>query len=448
MAQAVDWQAATAETLEHAARLIRCDTSNPPGDEIGAIQVIQDILERAGLPAGCVTIAAADARRPNLVARLCGDGSRRPLLLSGHVDVVPAEREHWTHDPFGGEVAGDYLWGRGALDMKGFLAMYLQVFLQAQRAGLPLKRDLILAAVVDEENACEQGSAFLVDRHRELIDAEYAVTETGGMTSYFLGARVYPIQVAAKGVCWLRMTARGTPGHASTPHDDNAVLHLTRALGRLERARHMPVHLTPTFRAMIAALGRELPFPKGALVQLLRVPALAALALRLLPIDERFLLRALLTNTVTPSVLRAGTQTNVIPSHAVAELDCRPLPGQTPDDVTREVLAVTGPGVNLEPIALTPPLEFSCDTPLFAAVERALRRMDPRGVVVPYFDTGASDAAEYQRAGIVVYGFTPGIVPPDYPLLALYHAHDERLPIQAITTGLPALWEVVCEMCT
>ena len=448
MAQALDWQAATAETVEHAARLIRCNTSNPPGDEIGAIQVIRDILEQAGVPAGCVTIAGTDPRRPNLVARLRGDGSRRPLLLSGHVDVVPAEREHWTHDPFGGEVAGGCLWGRGALDMKGFLAMYLQVFLHAQRTGLPLKRDLILAAVVDEEDACVQGSAFLVDRHRELIDAEYALTETGGMTSHVLGARLYPIQVAAKGVCWLRMTARGTPGHASTPHDDNAVLHLTRALGRLERARHMPVHLTPTIRAMAATLGRELPFPKGAAIQLLRVPALATLALRLLPADTQFLLRALLTNTVTPSVLRAGTQTNVIPSHAVAELDCRPLPGQTLDDVTREILAVTGPGVDLEPFALTPPLEFSSDTPLFAAMQRALQRMDPRGIVVPYFDTGASDAAEYQRAGIIVYGFTPGIVPPDYPLLALYHAHDERLPVQAIATGLPPLWEVVCEMCT
>lgn len=233
MADPINWKTATDETVGHLSRLIRAETVNPPGNEEPAIRVVKEILERDGFGSEDFKILESAPGRVNLVARLRGDGSQRPLLLSGHVDVVPVERERWTHDPFGGEVIDGEVWGRGALDMKGFLSMYLQIFLQVRRRGLPLKRDLILAAIADEEAGFTHGSQFLTEQHRDLIDAEYALTEGGAMTLYFGKTKAYMIQVAEKGVCWLRMTASGKPGHGSLPHKDNAVLHLAQAIERI-----------------------------------------------------------------------------------------------------------------------------------------------------------------------------------------------------------------------
>src|SRR4030043_664898 len=211
------------ETVGNLVRLIQAETVNPPGNELPAILIIKDILEKAGFPQDAFNIVESAPNRVNLVARIKGDGSERPLLLSGHVDGVPVEREYWSHNPFGGEVLDGVVWGRGALDMKGFLAMYLQVFLDLFRQNIPLKRDVVLAAIADEEAGFTHGSKFLVEQHRELIDAEYGFTEGGAMTIYFGKTRVYPIQVGEKGGCWLRARAHGKPGHGSIPHPENEV---------------------------------------------------------------------------------------------------------------------------------------------------------------------------------------------------------------------------------
>jgi acetylornithine deacetylase/succinyl-diaminopimelate desuccinylase-like protein len=447
MKNPIDWKSAADETVSHLSRLIRAETVNPPGNELPAIQVIKEILERDGLGSGDFSILESAPGRVNLVARLRGDGSRRPLLLSGHVDVVPVERAHWSHDPFGGEVINGEVWGRGALDMKGFLAMYLQVFLQARRRGLPLKRDLILAAIADEEAGFTHGSKFLSEQHRDLIDAEYGLTEAGGFPLYLGKTKAYMIQVAEKGICWLRMTAHGKPGHGSLPHDDNAVLHLARAVDRIRRAGHLPVHITPTFRSMLKAASSQVRSPVGALAGLLASPALVNLALRATKGYSHSMLTAMTTNTCTPTVLQAGTKTNVIPSTAEVHLDCRKLPGQSLEDVRREVLAVTGPGVTLEPLVTSDGAEVSTETPLYKTLERHTRRLDPQGIIIPLLMPGATDASEYQKAGIQVYGFTPGLLPPEFPTMTLGHGHDERLPVSFITSGLPVLWDVVEEVC-
>jgi acetylornithine deacetylase/succinyl-diaminopimelate desuccinylase-like protein len=447
MPDARDWKAATAETVGHLSRLIRIDTTNPPGNELPAILEIRDILTGSGFRPEGITIVPSAPNRANLVARLRGDGSMRPLLLSGHVDVVAAERQHWSHDPFGGDVIDGEVWGRGALDMKGFLAMYLQVFLEAHRRRTIPKRDLILAAVADEENGFAHGSKLLVDEHRELIDAEYGLTEGGAMTVPVGAARVYPIGVAEKGVCWLRMTARGRPGHGSIPHGDNAVFHLVRALDRLRRARHLPVHLSEPYRLMITAVARQARFPFGALAGLLRSRLVVRLLLRAAKGRAGTILTAMTTNTVSPTILAAGAKTNVIPSVAEAHIDCRALPGQTSDDVMRDVLAVAGPNVQLEVLHTTAGTAFPIQTPFYRLLERATRRMDPKALVTPMMSPGATDACHYQRAGIIVYGFTPGVLPDGFPFLALAHGHDERLPVSFIESGLPALWEVVAESC-
>jgi acetylornithine deacetylase/succinyl-diaminopimelate desuccinylase-like protein len=443
----VNWDFQTDDTVENLSRLIQARSVNPPGNEMPAIRVIKEILDREGFLPQETTILEAAPGRANLIARLRGDGSQRPLLLSGHVDVVPVEPEHWTHDPFSGQVIDGQVWGRGALDMKGAVAMFLQIFLTAFRQKSRLKRDLIFAAIADEEDGFVHGSRFLVDQHKDLIDAEFALNESGAMTIHAGGLRLYPIQVAEKSVCWLRMTARGEPGHGSMPRDDNAVYHLACALEALRRARHLPLRRTPMLNEMIQALAGNLPVHQRALVYLLRSPVLVSLVLRFLPSEARSLLIALMSNSVSPTVLQAGRKTNVIPSQAEAHLDCRLLPGQTPQDAIREILAITGKGVELEPIMTTNGNQTPLDTPLYRLMERATRQMDPRAIVLPMISPGATDAAEYNRAGIQVYGFTPGIFPEDFPWIKLPHGHDERIPVSAIRSGLPALWQVVSEFC-
>jgi acetylornithine deacetylase/succinyl-diaminopimelate desuccinylase-like protein len=447
MNQNINWKTATSETVETLSRLIRAETVNPPGNELPAILVVKEILEREGFPMEDFKILESAPNRVNLVARLRGDGSQRPLMLSGHVDVVPVEREKWSHDPFGGEVIDGEVWGRGALDMKGFLAMYLQVFLQARRSNLPLKRDLILAAIADEENGFTHGSRFLVEKHRDLINAEYALTEGGAFPVYLGKTKAYMIQVAEKGMCWLRMTANGKPGHGSLPHDNNAVMHLAQAIDNIRRAGHLPVHITPTFRNMLRATSGQVRWPLGVLAGWLQNPALVNLILGLVKGPTRSMLMAMTTNTCTPTVLRAGTKTNVIPSTADVQLDCRKLPGQSPEDVQREVMKACGGGVSLETLLATDGAEVSTGTPLYATLEQCTRKMDSRGIIIPFLMPGATDASQYQKAGIQTYGFTPGLVPPEFPTMALGHGHNERLPLSFIESGLPVLWDVINEVC-
>jgi acetylornithine deacetylase/succinyl-diaminopimelate desuccinylase-like protein len=443
----INWEAATDEAVNNLIRLIQVESVNPPGNEEPAVLLVKEILERDGFPREAITIVEAAPKRANLVARLRGDGSQRPLMLSGHVDVVPVERECWSRDPFSGEVHNGCVWGRGALDMKGFLAMYLQIFLLACRSQQPLKRDLILAAIADEEAGFEHGSRFLVDEHRDLINAEYALNEGGAMTIHAGGKRLYPIQVAEKGVCWLRMTASGEPGHGSVPNPDNALLQLSNALHRIGRARHLPIHITPTLRKMLESLSSQLGFPLGILLNMMKSPAIAGLMVKLLKGDVGRIFVPILSNSVSPTILKAGQKANVIPSIAQADLDCRLLPGQTSDDVIREIKAITGEGLDLEVLFASTGAEFSTETLLYKLLEKAARNMDPQGITFPLLMPGATDATEYQRAGITVYGFTPGVLPEDFPILKLAHGHDERIPISFIRTGLTPLWEVVNEFC-
>ena len=443
----MNWKENVDETVQNIVRLVQAETINPPGNELPAILIVKDILEKAGFPQEAFTIVESAPNRVNLVARLRGDGSKRPLLLSGHVDVVPVERDKWKHDPFGGEIIDGEIWGRGTLDMKGFLAMYLQVFLMLFRQGVPLKRDIILAAIADEEAGMIHGSRFLVDEHRDLIDAEYGLTEGGAMTVYMGKLRAYPIQVAEKGVCWVQARARGEPGHGSMPTPDSAVLRLARGLERLRKAGHLPVHLTPTVRQMLQAIVGQRGFPASLLLPLVNSEAVISMLINRTKGMTRGMLLSMTTNTVSPNMLQAGLKTNVIPSVAEATLDCRTLPGQSAEDAMREVQAIMGDEIELEKVVSWDGPEFPMDTDLYRLLVRETQKMDPSGVVTPMMTPGATDARQYQRAGIKVYGFTPGLLPPELPILRMAHGHDERMPILYIESGLPTLWNVVHEFC-
>ena len=315
------------EAITHLKNLIRIDTTNPPGNEIEAAKYLAQVLDREKIPC---QIFEPSPGRGSLVARLPGTGAKKPLLLTSHLDVVPAEKKFWSHDPFSGEEADGCIWGRGAIDMKQMTAMELTLFLQAKRGGVKLSRDLILAAVADEEAGCLWGSRWLVENYPELLRAEYAVNEVGGF-SLPLGERtLYPVGVAERGLCWVTAKTSGDAGHASLPHGNQAILKLAEKLARLS-PNAFPFYSHPISRQFLHAMADFLPFFQGLVVKGVGVPFLNRFVLSHLIPDRKKLpaLNALFRNTATPSVLSAGEKVNVIPSVAEARIDGRILPGQT-----------------------------------------------------------------------------------------------------------------------
>ncbi len=425
--------------------LIRFDTTNPPGNETPCAQYIQERLAAEGIQA---TVLESAPGRGNIVARLKGDGSERPLLLLSHLDVVPAEADQWEHPPFSGDLIDDYVWGRGAVDMKGLTAIELEILLLIKRMALPLKRDIILAATADEEAGGLYGLGWLVTNHLDLIDAEYCINEGGGI-GVKLGDRwAFLCQTAEKGICWTKMIARGEPGHASTPKGETAVGRLAAAVDRLAHTR-LPQHHVKTVTTLVQSLSQILPPPLDQGILGLLDPETEPQTLQMLP-DPTLaaLMSASLRNTATPTILRAGTKVNVIPSVAEAEIDCRLLPGQTPDDALAEIRAVVGNEVELEVVRTSPGVESEYDTPLFHLLDQVINEFEPGSMTVPFMVTGATDGRYLAARGVHVYGFWPMKEMPGGPrVFDLAHAHNERISLDNLRFGTRTLWEIVHRFC-
>ncbi len=390
--------------------LIRLDTTNPPGQERAAADLLADELRKAGVD---VQMFESAPGRANLVARLVGTGAKPPLLLSAHLDVVEADPAGWTHPPFAGEIADGFLWGRGAVDMKNMAAMSVAIMCQLARGKTRLDRDLIFAAVADEEAGCDLGSKWLVDNHPDLVRAEYALGEAGGFTMHLGGARLYPVQVAEKGVAWLRARVRGEPGHGSLPREDSALIRLAAAIARLGTTT-LPVHVTPTMRDFLTAATARAPRLLRPVLARLLSPRISPAILRMLP--DKGLARslgAMLANTASPTVFRAGAKTNVIPGIAECELDGRTLPGQTTADIMRELGQILGPDVELEIIREMPPLVTEpARSPLWDTIDAVIRERDPGAQVVPYLMPGFTDGKQFARLSAKWLSFAPIKLPP------------------------------------
>jgi acetylornithine deacetylase/succinyl-diaminopimelate desuccinylase-like protein len=384
---------------------------------------------------------ARDDRRPNLVARLAGDGSAEPLLLYGHVDVVATAGQQWTRPPFDAELANGFVWGRGALDMKGGVAMLVAAFIRAKAERLPLKGDLVLAILSDEEAGGDFGARFLVEEHPDLFAGiRFALGEFGGFTAHLAGRRFYPIQVAEKQVCWLRATVRGTGGHAAVPKAGTGMGRLGEVLRTLDR-KQPPVHVTPIARAFIEGVAASLPRAQGAIMRRLLEPRLADVVLPLLR-ERRPALSAILRNTASATIVRGGDKINVIPSEVELQLDGRLLPGFTPDDLMRELHDLVGDDVELELIRYDAgPAEP--DLTHLETLGAILRELDPEGTPLPFLQPGATDGRYFSRLGIQTYGFLPLQLPEDLVLTDVIHAADERVPVDAITTGAESVYRAV-----
>jgi acetylornithine deacetylase/succinyl-diaminopimelate desuccinylase-like protein len=439
-----NWETITTEAVQYLQDLLRIDTTNPPGNELAAAEYLAGVLRAEGYDP---IVLEAAPQRGNMIARLKGDGSLPPLLLYTHLDVVPAEPEHWTHPPFAGEVADGFVWGRGALDMKSVAAMQLMTVLLLKRAGMALKRDVIFAATADEEIDSDVGADWLVTQHPDLVRAEYGLSEMGGHTLYLEGKKFYPIMCAEKGTCWIKLRARGKPGHGSLPHADHAVMHLVHALDRV-MAHPLPLHFTATASTFVQRLARSVGGTTGLLLSAVLNPLLHDAALKAIP--DRSLadsLHAIFHNTISPNQLRAGYKANVIPSEAEAILDGRMLPGFDPEAFLAEVRPRLGDGLEITIEHTSPPLEVSSETPLFNSIEQQLARSDPGAIVVPYMMTGATDAKLFAKLGTQCYGFAPLKLQPDTPFDGLIHGHDERVSLDAVAFGVKVLFETVRDFC-
>jgi acetylornithine deacetylase/succinyl-diaminopimelate desuccinylase-like protein len=444
----VDWDQEGEAVVELLRALLRFDTTNPPGNEAECVEFLADTLRGAGVEPEVLTAAPG---RANLVARLPGgDGGAAPLLLNGHVDVVAAEAGRWRHPPFAGEVHDGVIWGRGAVDMKQMVAMSVATVGLLARLGVPLARELKLAAVADEEAGCAAGSAWLVDHHPEVVRAGHAIGEVGGATFYLGGRPFYPVQVAEKGIAWLRASASGSTGHGSIPRDDNAVVRLSEFLARVGR-RKLPLHASPEVRRFLEGLADLQGRAGRAALPLLLRPRWSELVLRRGVRDPGMarLLSALLRNTASPTVVHAGSKVNVIPGRAEAELDGRIAVGSSEAELLAELRELAGPGIELELLAPSlPPTVTPPGDQLFGLLAEVVAEHHPGAVAVPTVTPGFTDAKFWSALGTACYGFAPvRLEPGDPDFAAMFHADNERIPVAGLAAGLRMLADTVARHC-
>ncbi len=419
-------------------KLIQFDTTNPPGNEAACVGYIQSLLADAGIDSQLYEKAPG---RPNLIARLKGEGNAAPLLLQGHVDVVTTADQKWTHPPFEGVEVDGFIWGRGALDMKGGVAMMVSAFLRAKIEQTPLRGDVILCILSDEEVGGEFGAKFLVEEHPEVFEGvKYALGEFGGFTLYISGKRFYPIMIAEKQACWMQAIFTGSAGHGSMPIRGGAMAQLGKALTALDKKR-LPVHITPATRLMFKTLASELTGVSKFLIGQLLNPALTDTILNIMGERGR-IFDPLLHNTVSPTILKASDKINVIPAQVTLSLDGRLLPGSSPDDMVREVKALIGSTVEIEVLQYDP-YPAQPDMGMFDRLKNILLKADPTGIPLPLVLPAVTDGRFFARLGIQTYGFLPMTLPEKFNFSATIHAGDERIPVDALAFGTNAIFEAI-----
>ncbi|MEU4221399.1 M20/M25/M40 family metallo-hydrolase [Actinoplanes sp. NPDC026623] len=424
---------AAEEVVELCRDLLRIDTTNTgdPRTTVGervAAEYVAGKLTEVGIE---VELHESAPTRANLVARIPGaDRTRGALLVHGHLDVVPADASEWSVPPFSGEEKDGYLWGRGAIDMKDFDAMVLAVVRGWQRTGYVPPRDIVLAYTADEEAGMEYGSQYLVREHAGLFEGcTEAIGEVGGF-SYTINddLRLYLVETAEKGIDWLRLHAKGRPGHGSFVHDDNAVTALAEAVAAVGRHR-FPMVITPTVRSFLEQVSEALGIDLDPDEPELAISKLGPIA---------NVIGATVRNTANPTRLEAGYKDNVIPSKASATIDCRTLPGQA-EIFLEQLRDVIGPDIEIEHISRQGALETGFDGALVEAMGAALRAEDPGARTVPYMLSGGTDAKAFSTLGIRCFGFAPLKLPADLNFSALFHGVDERVPVEGLQFGVRVL---------
>ena len=438
-----DWPAVKAEALATLVDLVRLDTSQPDGNEIRAARYLQNKLAGEGVPSEIFESAPG---RASIVARVKGNGSKRPLLLLGHLDVVAVERAEWSFDPFGGEVKEGILYARGASDDKGVVTGSFHVLLELHRQQTPLDRDVIFLGVADEEAGGVLGITYMLEEHRDKIDAEFAINEAGkGVFNRDRDYSRFEIQTAEKTPRRIDLKAVGTSGHGSIPLKDNPIGALARAVARLFE-HEMPPRLNETTREYFTRLA-EISEPEKAEVfrAILHENPTAEDYERLRDLSPVY--HSMVRTSIVPTILQGGYLKNVIPSEAHATVDIRALPDEDPERLFTLLKRIMDePAVDLVPHPQTRPSHepSALGTDVFVGFEAVLERMYPGVPILPTMSTGATDSAQLRDAGIASYGFGPAR--PEWDLASGIHGKNEYLYVQPFQDYVEILWNVVVEI--
>jgi acetylornithine deacetylase/succinyl-diaminopimelate desuccinylase-like protein len=443
----VDWGKIKEEAVTILSDYIKVDTTNPPGKETAGARYLQGLLEREGFSA---TVLESQPGRGNLICTLQGKDGLSPLVLLHHMDVVPAEAEKWMHSPYSGAVVDGEVWGRGAQDCKSLGVIELLAFLLLKREGIQPKRDIVYMATADEETGGKWGVGWLFQIHPKMMKAEYVINEGGGVGMLVGQRHVYTCQTAEKGICWLKLTFRGRPGHGSVPHDDNCIVKMAKAVERISSYRSRLRH-TPTTEDFIKGIAEEQRFPRSFFIKQLLNPLFSTAVQKRIPDPGlKGLVGAILRNTFVPTVVQGGQKTNVIPSECSCQVDCRILPGVTPEMIKTELrdLLFDFRDFEIEILQTSPASESGTDNALYPALERTLKQMDPKAKMIPTMLPGATDSRYFRDQGTAAYGFQP--TPPLDNLseyLSRVHGHDERIDTESLLFGTRVLYEVLKDFC-
>ena len=423
--------------------LIRLDTSNPPGNETRAAEFFKTILEKDGLGSEIFTLAP---NRGNLVARIKGSGKKKPLLLMGHTDVVGIERSKWTLDPFEAVVKDGYLYGRGALDDKSMTAVCFEVLRQLHRSKTPLDRDVIFLAESAEEGTPHEGIDFMVSRHWDQIDCEFALNEGGIIQSESDGKiRFVGIATTEKVPRQILLSAHGTSGHGSRPRLDNAIVHLCSAVAKLGQWQP-PARLNETTRTFFQRLSAISTAEDAFLYKNLEHPHLGPLVQERLRAENPGY-NSMLRTSISPNIINGGFRFNVIPADALATLDVRWLPDE---NVAAFVDTLKGmindPAIEIvlaEPGSRKPAAPSRIDTEMFQALERAQKKLFPGTATLPLMLTGATDSAQLREKGVQAYGLGTVCTEADS---ARVHGNDERVQLEGLAKFYDYVFETVIDV--
>ncbi len=441
------------EVTQFLCELIRINTTNPPGNETVAAKYVAESLSSEGFE--CDILESAP-ERGSIITRLKGTGEKPSLLLLSHLDVVAADAKEWSVDPFGGVVKDGFVWGRGALDMKGMTAIEVMVMRLLKRNKVRLKGDVVLAATADEEQGGLSGANYLLRNHPEKIYAPYVLNEGGGEAMPTRNGNVFTVQTAEKGILWFKVKAKGTPGHGSMPNvADNAIMRMNKVIAKLDNYQSK-VSLVPTVKKLLEELARQDPTLKEPFTRLLRNPERSDQILDELSKTAPQLaeeIRPRLKMTITPTIIHGGVKENIIPSECVTVFDCRILPGQESTQTIGLIKALLGE-VNSEKLVFEElqtqePSESTAETPLYTTIANVLREFEPNCGVTPMLTTGGTDSRFFRRKGSVCYGFHPM-----YPeivsgkIIKLEHGIDERISIKNLIFGTSLLYETVKKFMT
>lgn len=438
IAGTVDWDSASREALDILVRYIRIPTVNPPGDEAPAARYLGALIEAEGI--SCEYIETAP-NRECVVARLKGDGSKGTLMLANHLDVVPVEEEFWQVPAFDGLVRDGFIYGRGAVDMKGAGVMQLMAFLLLARSRTRLQRDIIFCGVPDEEAGGTWGMKWLCDHRPELVNVQYELNEGGMGMGEFLGkpSRIIQVATTEKKLSGLRLRAVGKPGHGSRPHRDNSAVHLARALIRLadwERPCQLTLFTREYLRRLVSAGYVELP--DG--LELDDAPGVV--------FAEHPAQLAMFMNTLNVTTIRSGTKINVIPALSEATLDCRLLPGEDPEEWRQAVIAqIDDPRIDVSFADFRGDTEeCEWDTELFRVIQEVVGEAMEDAIVLPAMTVGGTDNRFLRERGTPAYGFVPVLLSAEEA--AGFHGNNEKLSLENFNLGCELTYEVVRRFCT